>query len=57
MLSDKEAGIDCSECGHKETVDSQDQMEALKQKLEWNDFGDPFCPVCGDTVWFEDYLD
>ena len=57
MLNDKEAGIDCINCGHKEVVKTEDQVLILKTNLEWGDFGDPFCPVCGDLVTFEHYLD
>jgi|TARA_Y100000310_G_C20249453_1_gene608398 ribosomal protein S27AE len=57
MLTNGEAGIDCINCGHQEIAKTRDECDLLEIKLEWNDFGDPFCPVCGDTVMFEEYLD
>lgn len=56
MLSDGQAGIDCGNCGYKEVVTTNTEKDAMKKRLVWRQ-GDPVCPECDDSVWFEDYLD
>lgn len=56
MITDKQAGIHCSECGHKVVVETKTESEALQKKLSWYN-GDPECPECGYSCWYEDYLD
>lgn len=56
MLNNGESGIDCGECGHKIVVKTHAESQELQKKLEWQN-GDPVCPECGRTCWFEDYLD
>lgn len=56
MLSDGEAGIDCGNCGHKEIASTNAEKEVMKERVVWQQ-GDPVCPGCNNSVWFEDYLD
>ena len=56
MLMDKQAGIDCINCGHQEVVKTELELIALQDKLEWG-HDSPFCPSCGHIVTLENYLD
>ena len=56
VITNKQAGVDCSNCGHKVVVETEDEKRALIDSLTWH-HGDPECPECGYSCWFEDYLD
>ena len=55
-MEDKQAGIDCINCGHSEVVTTEADSDLLVDKLEWLG-SDPVCPECGNKCTYEYYLD
>lgn len=56
MLNDETAGIDCLNCGFEEAVKTKTESDSLKKSLRWTKNGDTICPVCGNSVTYEDYI-
>lgn len=56
MIYDGESGISCQECGYEQKALTKEEEDKLEKKLEWSN-GDPICPECTHTAWFESYID